>query len=113
MRGRPVENVVKKMKYVIDYGDSKWHYDLNKYPNGPYLVEHFDPKYDKLEKLYYKVERLKKPKYHESGRKKRTTKAYREKNKNTEIAYWKEHYKLFPEDKPKKRGRRRNNRTNS
>ena len=51
MRGRPVENVVKKMKYVMDYGDSKWHYDLNKHPNGPYLVEHFDPKYDKLEKL--------------------------------------------------------------
>ena len=55
MRGRPVENVVKKMKYVIDYGDSKWHYDLNKYPNGPYLVEYFNPTYDKLEKLYYKL----------------------------------------------------------
>ena len=38
MRGRPVENVVKKMKYVIYYGDSKWHYNLNKYPNVPYLV---------------------------------------------------------------------------
>ena len=113
MRGRPVENVVKKMKYVIDYGDSKWHYDLNKYPNGPYLVEHFDPLYDKLEKLYNKLENLKKPKYHESGRKKRTTKADKEKIKITEIAYWKEHYKLFPEDKPKKRGRRRRNRTNS
>ena len=113
MRGRPVENVVKKMKYAIDYGDSKWHYDLNKYPNGPYLVEHFDPLYDKLEKLYNKLENLKKPKYHESGRKKRTTKADKEKIKNTEIAYWKEHYKLFPEDKPKKRGRRRRNRTNS
>ena len=25
----------------------------------------------------------------------------------TEKAYWKEHYKLFPEDKPKKRGRRK------
>ena len=112
MRGRPVENVVKKMKYVIDYGDSKWHYDLNKYPNGPYLVEHFDPLYDKLEKLYNKLENLKKPKYHESGRKKRTTKADKEKIKNAETAYWKEHYKLFPEDKPKKHGRRRN-RTNS
>ena len=54
MRGRPVENVVKKTKYIIDYGDSKWHYNLNKFPNGPYLVEHFDPTYDKLEKLYNK-----------------------------------------------------------
>ena len=112
MRGRPVENVVKKMKYVIDYGDSKWHYDLNKFPNGPYLVEYFDPTYDKLEKLYYKIERLKKPKYHESGRKKRTTKADKIALKHTEEAYWTEHYKLFPEDKPKKRGRRRNNRVN-
>jgi hypothetical protein len=77
MRGRPVENVVKKTKYIIDYGDSKWHYNLNKFP----------------------------------GRKKRTTKADKQKIKNTEIAYWKEHYRLFPEDKPKKRGRR--NRTNS
>ena len=113
MRGRPVENVVKKMKYVIDYGDSKWHYDLNKFPNGPYLVECFDPTYDKLEKLYYKIERLKKPKYHESGRKKRTTKADKIALKHTEEAYWTEHYKLFPEDKPKKRGRRRTNRINS
>ena len=29
MRGRPVENVVKKMKYVIDYGDSKWQFDAD------------------------------------------------------------------------------------
>ena len=112
MRGRPVENIVKKMKYVIDYGDSKWHYDLNKYPRGPYLVEQLDPTYDKLEKLYYKIERLKKPKYHESGTKKRTTKADKIVLKHTEEAYWTEHYKLFPEDKPKKRGRRRNNRVN-
>ena len=111
MRGRPVENVVKKMKYVIDYGDSKWHYDLNKYPNGPYLVEHFDPLYDKLEKLYNKLENLKKPKYHESGRKKRTTKANKIALERAEKTYWTEHYRLFPEDKPKKRGRR--NRTNS
>ncbi len=52
MRGRPVENVTKKMKYVIEYGDSRWHYDLNKYPNGPYKVEQLDTTYDKLEKLY-------------------------------------------------------------
>ena len=108
MRGRPVENVVKKMKYVIDYGDSKWHYDLNKYPNGPYLVEHFDPTYDKLEKLYNKVENLKKPKYHESGRKKRTTKADKIALENAEKKYWAEHYRLFPGDKPKRRGRKPN-----
>ena len=107
MRGRPVENITKKTKYKLEFKDSTWHYDLNKYPNGPYLVEIIDPKFDKLEKLYNKLERLQKPKYHENGRKKRTTKADKIKVENTERAYWKEHYKLFPEDKPKKRGRRK------
>jgi len=110
-RGRPKENIEKKMKFTVDYGDSRWHYDLNKYPNGPYLVEQLDTTYNKLEKLYFKLENLKKPKYHESGRKKRTTKSDKEKIKNTEDAYWKEHYRLFPNDRPKRRGRR--NRTNS
>ena len=32
-RGRPKENVEKRMKFTVDYGDSRWHYDLNKYPN--------------------------------------------------------------------------------
>ena len=113
MRGRPAENITKKMKYKLEFKDSIWHYDLNKYPNGPYLVEIIDPKFDKLEKLYNKLERLQKPKYHENGRKKRTTKADKNKIKTTEKLYWNEHYRLFPEDKPKKRGRRRTNRTNS
>ena len=107
MRGRPVENVTKKMKYVIEYGDSRWHYDLNKYPRGPYLVEQLDTTYNKLEKLYFKLEKLKEPKYHESGRKKRTTKSDRKKIETTENSYWKEHYRLFPEDRPKRRGRKK------
>ena len=113
MRGRPAENIIKKTKYKLEFKDSIWHYDLNKYPNGPYLVEIIDPKFDKLEKLYNKLERLQKPKYHENGRKKRTTKADKIKMETAEKAYWREHYKHFPEDKPKKRGRRRNNRVNS
>ena len=107
MRGRPAENITKKLKYKLEFEDSTWHYDLNKYPNGPYLVEIIDPKFDKLEKLYNKLERLQKPKYHENGRKKRTTKADKIKMETAERAYWKEHYKLFPEDKPKKRGRKK------
>ena len=106
MRGRPVENIVKQMEYIIDYGDSKWHYNLNKWPNGPYLVEHFDLKYDKLEKLYYKLEKIKKPKYHKNGRKKRITKSDRKKMELVEKAYWEEHYKLFPNERPKRRGRK-------
>ena len=113
MRGRPAENITKKMKYTLEFKDSIWHYDLNKYPNGPYLVEIIDPTFDKLEKLYNKLERLQKPKYHENGRKKRTTKADKNKIKTTEKLYWNEHYRLFPEDRPKKRGRRRTNRINS
>ena len=112
MRGRPAENITKKIKYKLEFEDSIWHYDLNKHPNGPYLVEIIDPKFDKLEKLYNKLERLQKPKYHENGRKKRTTKADKIAIERAEKAYWAEHYKLFPEDIPKKRGRRRN-RTNS
>ncbi len=107
-RGRPSnkpEIIIKK--FTREYDDSIWHYDLDKFPNGPYLVEMTDPTYDKLEKLYEKLERLNKPKYHENGRKKRTTKADKIKMEATERAYWKEHYKLFPEDKPKKRGRRK------
>ena len=106
MRGRPVENITKKMKYVIEYEDSRWHYDLNKYPNGPYLVEQLDTTYDKLEKLYYKLEKLKKPEYHENGRKKRITKSDRKKMELAEKAYWSEHYRLFPNERPKRRGRK-------
>ena len=105
-RGRPKENVEKKMKYVVEFEDSRWHYDLNKYPNGPYLVEQLDTTYNKLEKLYYKLEKLKAPKHHENGRKKRITKSDKEKISNIEKAYWTEHYKLFPNERPKRRGRK-------
>ena len=81
-RGRPKENVEKKMKYVVEFEDSRWHYDLNKYPNGPYLVEQLDTTYNKLEKLYYKLEKLKAPKHHENGRKKRITKSDKQKISN-------------------------------
>ena len=107
MRGRPKKNEEIRRKYSMEFEDSKWYYDLDKFANGPYLVEMIDPTYDKLEKLYDKLERLNKPKYHENGRKKRTTKADKIKIQTTEKAYWKEHYKHFPEEKPKKRGRRK------
>ena len=113
MRGRPAENTEIKKKFIRKYDDSIWHYNLDVFPNGPILVEHFDPEFNKLEKLYNKIERLKQPKYHENGRKKRTTKADKIALESAEKKYWAEHYKLFPEDRPKKRGRRRTNRTNS
>ena len=107
-RGRPSEKPVEIIRqFTRTYDDSIWHYDLDKTDKGPYLVEMTDPTYDKLEKLYDKLERLNKPKYHENGRKKRTTKADKIKMETTERAYWREHYKLFPEDKPKKRKRRK------
>ena len=105
-RGRPIENIIKKTKYVLEFKDSRWHYNLDKYPNGPYLVEQLDPVYDKLEKLYYKLEKIKKPKYHENGRKKRITKSDRKKMELAENTYWKEHYKIFPDERPKRRGRK-------
>jgi hypothetical protein len=105
-RGRPKENIEKKIKFTVDYGNSRWYYDLNKYPNGPYLVEQLDTTYDKLEKLYYKLEKLKLPKYHKNGRKKRITKADKKKISTIEKAYWEEHYRLFPNERPKRRGRK-------
>ena len=105
-RGRPKENIEKRMKFTVDYGDSRWHYDLNKWPNGPYLVEQLDTTYDKLEKLYYKLEKLKSPKYHKNGRKKRITKVDKKKISTIEKAYWEEHYRLFPNERPKRRGRK-------
>ena len=106
-RGRPSKEQVAKTQYILDYGDIIYHFDNKKSQNGAYLVEIIDPKFDEIEKLYIKLEKLKTPKYHENGRKKRTTKADKSKIESTERAYWKEHYKLFPEDKPKKRGRKK------
>ena len=117
-RGRPSEKQVEAprqfTRVYYEYSSKPelgekhtWHYDLDKFDKGPYLVEIYDPQYDKLEKLYEKLERLNKPKYHENGRKKRTTKADKIKMETTERAYWKEHYKLFPEDKPKERKSRK------
>jgi len=107
-RGRPSEKPVEIVRqFTREFDDSIWHYDLDKTDKGPYLVEFTDPTYDKLEKLYEKLERLNKPKYHENGRKKRTTKADKIKMETTERAYWEEHYKFFPEDKPKKRKHRK------
>ena len=106
MRGRPTENVTRKLKYKLEFEDAIWHYDESKFPNGPYLVELIDPEFDKIEKLYNKIERLKQPKYHENGRKKRTTKADKIALESAEKKYWAEHYRLFPGDKPRKKGRR-------
>ena len=112
MRGRPKNNEEIKRKYTLKFDDSLWHYDLDKSTNGPYSVEIIDPKYDKIEKLYNKLERLQTPKYHENGRKKRTTKIDKIKMETTERAYWKEHYKLFPNEIPKKRGRKSKRKNN-
>ena len=36
-------------------GKEIWHYDLDKTDKGPYLVEFFDPKYDKAEANAYNL----------------------------------------------------------
>ena len=117
-RGRPLEQqpeAPRQYTRIFHEFSSKpelgrkeiWHYNLNKTNKGPYLVEIDDPEYEKIERLYNKLERLQTPKYHENGRKKRTTKIDKIKMETTERAYWKEHYKLFPKDKPKKRKSRK------
>jgi len=107
-RGRPTQGeIVAPRKYILEYDDSRWHFDLDYFPNGPYLVENLDPTYDKLEKLYLKWQKLLEPEYHENGRKKRITKDRIKKIENSETLYWREHYKCFPEDKPKVKKKRR------
>ena len=112
-RGRPpLEDIPPPRKFTREYKDEDgsvetWHYDLDYFPNGPYLVENLDPTYDKLEKLYNKWQKLLEPEYHENGRKKRITKDRIKKIKNSETLYWREHYKCFPEDKPKIKTKRR------
>ena len=109
-RGRPSEKPAELIKkFTRTYDGSIWHYDLDKFANGPYLIEVIDPEYDKIEKLYYKLERLKEPKFHENGRKKRTTKTDKLALESTEKKYWAEHYRLFPNQRPKKRGRKPTN----
>jgi len=58
-RGRPPINVEIRKKYTMEFDDSKWYYDLDKFENGPYLVEIKHPELDKLEKLHLKLKRLK------------------------------------------------------
>jgi|TARA_R110000803_G_scaffold65864_1_gene127123 hypothetical protein len=113
-RGRPAQGeLVAKRKYILEFEDSTWYFDLDKYKHGPYLVEHYSPGHDKLEKLYSKLQQLEQPEYQENGRKKRITKNRVKEIEASKAIYWKEHYRLFPEDRPKvpqlhkkKRGRR-------
>ena len=88
------EEFIKELNLEIENAKNvKKYYDKNN-------------KLRRIEKLYDKLERLKKPKYHENGRKKRTTKANKIAIENTEKKYWTEHYRLFPGDKPRKKGRK-------
>ena len=107
-RGRPAQGeVVAKRKYVLEYNESRWHFDLDIFPNGPYLVENLDPTYNKLEKLHIKWQQLEQPEYHENGRKKRITKDRVKEIKISKTLYWEEHYRLFPDDRPKVKTKRR------
>ena len=108
-RGRPSQGeAVVKRKYVLEFEDSTWYFDLDKFANGPYLVEHFHPEYDKLEKLFNKWQKLEEPEYQENGRKKRITKNRVKEIKVSKTLYWAEHYRLFPGDEPKIKQKRRN-----
>ena len=64
-RGRPSEKPIEIVRqFTREYDDSIWHYDLDKTDKGPYLVEMTDTIYDKVEKLYIKLQKLQTPEYH-------------------------------------------------
>ena len=62
-RGRPSEKIAEAPRQFtrVYYdcpskpelgGKSTWYYDLDKTDKGPYLVEFYDPEFDKIEKLF-------------------------------------------------------------
>ena len=98
-RGRPKYNTERITKYKMNYGGDIWHFDEDKNPHGPYMVEiGQDPEQIKLDKLYNKLESLRAPEYHENGRKKRITKYLKKEIKMAEMAYREEYNRVFPGD---------------
>jgi len=98
-RGRPKYNTVKITKFKVNYGRDVWHFDEDKNPHGPYMVEiGQEPEQIKLDKLYNKLESLKDPEYHKNGRKKRITKYLKKEIKMAEVAYREEYNKVFPKN---------------
>lgn len=111
-KGRPTENDTPILKYTQTFKDHKgeisiWDWDKIKFSNGPLSVTIKDPQWVEFDKLESKLLSLL-SKYEVKGgqRKSRITKADKLEiealeNKINEI--W---YGFYPEDKPKKRGRK-------
>ena len=89
-RGRPSNTLpIKKKKYILEYEDVRYHYDLDYFPNPTTSIN--------------AVARSLKLK---PGDEVLSTNRVK-KIKNSETLYWREHYKCFPEDKPKIKKKRR------
>lgn len=111
-RGRPQElNLEPKTKYILEFGDIKYYFDIDKNPYGFWKVEDHNSRYNKLEKLYEKLEKLSSPQYHPNGRKKRTTLKDKKDLHKAEELYLEEYYGTFPEERPKRKENKKKKKT--
>ena len=105
MRGRPsTAPPVPRLNYIQETEDIIYTFkngrmvmsEVKDNPNNPFV---------KLEKLAKKIDKLKEPVYI-NGRKKRITKADKLEIEKTQAKYDELYYKLWPEDKPKRKYKR-------
>lgn len=114
-RGRPTENITPIFKYTqtfIDHtGSSRiWEFDKNKFHNGPLLVDVIDvewKEWDKKEKQLNDILIKYSPKRNQ--RKPRVTKQDKILIETLKHELDEIFYSFYPEDRPKKRGRKSKN----
>jgi hypothetical protein len=51
LRGRPLDNAVRKTKYNLEFEDSKWYFDDEKNQNGAWKVEQILPSGKRTRKI--------------------------------------------------------------
>jgi hypothetical protein len=106
-RGRPTEQSKKEHNgnYTLGTDSIKYTYKNYRIVCVDVVDDPKDPLV-KLEKLSIKLDKLREPVYI-NGRKKRTTKADKLEIEKTQAKYDELHYKLYPEDKPKRKYKKR------
>jgi hypothetical protein len=111
-KGRPAENDILILKYIQNFKDHTgetftWNWDKTKFPNGPLSVEIKDPQWSTFDRLENKLALLlSQYEVKDNERKKRITKADKLEIEALESEINEIWYGFYPEDRPKKRGRK-------
>jgi hypothetical protein len=111
-KGRPVENDIVIKQYTQTFKDHKgevsiWEWDKTKFPNGPLSVTIKDPQWGEFDRLENQLASIL-SKYEVKGnqRKPRITKIDKAEIERLEFEINEIWYSFYPEDRPKKRGRK-------